>query len=90
MFGEAALWHYKRGAARTALGRDGDARVDLDRALGLDGRPWVHGRAHLELGKLALKTGNRAGARKEFEAAISLCESDNDSAFADEARNLNK
>ena len=30
MFGEDALWHYKRGAARAALGRTADARDDLD------------------------------------------------------------
>jgi tetratricopeptide (TPR) repeat protein len=90
MFGEEALWHYKRGAARTALGRDAEARQDLERALALEGRRWVHGRAHLDLGKLALKTGNIALARSEFQTAIQLCESDNDAAFADEARRLNK
>ena len=89
MFGEDALWRYKRGAARVALGRDADARHDLERALSLDGRRWVHGRSHLELGKLAMKAGNRPAARSEFQAAISLCESDNDAAFADEARKLN-
>ena len=89
MFGEDALWRYKRGAARVALGRDADARHDLERALSLDGRRWVHGRSHLELGKLAMKAGNRPVARSEFQAAISLCESDNDAAFADEARKLN-
>jgi tetratricopeptide (TPR) repeat protein len=88
MFGEHALWQYKRGAARAALGRDADARQDLERSLASDGRRWVHGRAHLELGKLALKAQNRPAAEKEFRAAIALCESDNDSAFADEARRL--
>jgi tetratricopeptide (TPR) repeat protein len=90
MFGEAALWHYKRGAARAALGRDGGARSDLDEALSLEARRWVHGRAHFEIGKLALKAGNRDEARREFEAAVSLCESDNDAAAADEARALMK
>ena len=88
MFGEEALWHYKRGAARAALGRDADARQDLIKALSAEGRKWVQGRTHLELGKLALKAGDRLVAKKEFQAAAALCESDNDSAWADEARRL--
>lgn len=88
MFGEEALWHYKRGAARAALARDADARQDFTSALASAGRKWVHGRVHLELGKLALKTNNRLAARKELDAAIALCESDNDSVWADQARRL--
>ena len=88
MFGEDALWHYKRGAARAALGRDADAQQDLAKALAVEGRTWVQGRVHLELGKLALKAGNRPAALKEFQTATALCESDNDSAWADEARRL--
>jgi len=87
MFGEEALWHYKRGAAFAALGQQ-DAGAELRRAIAIEGRKWVHGRAHVELGKLALKEGNRAAAREEFRAAIPLCESDNDQAWADEARRL--
>ncbi len=87
MFGEEALWHYKRGAAFAALGRL-EAGAELRQAIAAEGRKWVHGRAHLELGKLALKAGNRAAAREEFRAAIPLCESDNDLAWADEARRL--
>jgi tetratricopeptide (TPR) repeat protein len=87
MFGEEALWHYKRGAAFAALGRL-EAGAELRQAIAAEGRKWVHGRAHLELGKLALKAGNRAAAREEFRAAIPLCESDNDQAWADEARRL--
>ena len=86
MFGEDAIWYYKRGAARVALGRDADAQQDLAKALSAEGRRWVHGRAHLELGKLALKAGNRSAAQQEFQTAIALCESDNDAAWADEAR----
>jgi tetratricopeptide (TPR) repeat protein len=87
MFGELALWHYKRGAALAALGRV-EAAAELKQAIGDEGRKWVHGRAHVELGKLALRAGNRAAAREEFRAAIPLCESDNDQAWADEARRL--
>jgi tetratricopeptide (TPR) repeat protein len=90
MFGEDALWHYKRGAARAALGRTADAQLDLKAALDHEGRKWVHGRSHLEIGKLALKAGNRTLARQEFQAAIELCEADNDFVGADEARRLLK
>ena len=44
MFGETALWHYKRGTARAAIGRDADARQDFTRALAVEGRKWVQGR----------------------------------------------
>ncbi len=89
MFGEDALWWYKRGAARAALGRP-DASADHEKALTAEGRNWVHGRAHLELGKLARKTGARASADEHFRTAARLCESDNDQAWADEARRLLK
>jgi tetratricopeptide (TPR) repeat protein len=88
MFGEDALWHYKRGAARAALGRAADANADLRKALQSEGRKWVYGRTHLELGKLAMKAGKTPAAREEFQAAITLCDSDNDSGTADEARRL--
>ena len=87
MFGEDALWHYKRGAAFAAVGR-AEAGAELKRAIAEEGRKWVHGRAHVELGKLALTAGNRTAAREEFRAAIPLCESDNDQAWAAEARRL--
>ena len=90
MFGENALWLYKRGAARAALGRSADAEQDLRNAVSVEGRPWVHGRAHLELGKLMLKAGNRGGARQAFQTAATLCDSDGDGATADEARRMMK
>jgi tetratricopeptide (TPR) repeat protein len=40
--------------------------------------------------RLAAKKGDRAAARQEFQAAIPLCESDNDPLAADEARRLMK
>jgi tetratricopeptide (TPR) repeat protein len=88
MFGEEALWYYKRGAARSALGRTSDARSDLTKALTSEGRNWVHGRTHLELGKLALKAGDSAAAREHLQSAVRLCESDRDGATADAARSL--
>jgi tetratricopeptide (TPR) repeat protein len=90
MFGEEALWYYKRGAARAALGRAGDARRDFERVLSTEGRRWVYGRTHLELGKLDVNSRNRPAANEHFRAAIRLCESDNDQAIADEARRLLK
>jgi tetratricopeptide (TPR) repeat protein len=90
MFGEEALWHYKLGTARAWLGRSVEAQKDLTAALSVEGRSWVRGRAHLELGRLALKAGDRAAAQKEFQQAISLCDSDNDTLWADEARRLLK
>jgi tetratricopeptide (TPR) repeat protein len=88
MFGEDALWYYKRGAARAALERAAEATADLGQAIRLEGRKWVHGRSHLELGKLALKAGNKTAALEEFRAAIALGDDDNDPATADEARRL--
>jgi tetratricopeptide (TPR) repeat protein len=88
MFGEPALWYYKRGASRIALDRAAEASADLKTALASEGRPWVYGRTHLEMGKLALKTGDRAGAGAEFRQAIALCDGDNDAIAADEARRL--
>jgi tetratricopeptide (TPR) repeat protein len=90
MFGEGALWLHKRGTARAALGKTAEAEADLQRALGVEGRKWVYGRTHLELGKLALKKGNRAAARDAFQKAIALCQADNDPAPAEEARQLLK
>ena len=90
MFGEEALWLYKLGTARAALGQKADAERDLRKAVGLIGRPWVLGRAHLELGKLALAAGRADEARQELRTAATLCDSDNDSATADEARRLIK
>jgi tetratricopeptide (TPR) repeat protein len=89
MFGEDALWLYKRGAARAALGH-ADAKPDLDKALTVEGRTWVQGRTHLELGKLAQKAGARGQAAEHFRDAVRLCESDNDQVSADEARRLMK
>jgi tetratricopeptide (TPR) repeat protein len=87
MFGEEALWFYKRGVARSALGRQAEAEADLRKALSAEARKWVHGRTHLELGKLALKS-DRAAARSAFQTALSLCETDNDPGPAAEARRL--
>src|SRR4051794_36764666 len=90
MFGEDALWRYKRGATLAALGRTAEADADLRQSLGVEGRKWVHARSHVELGKLALKAGNKPGATAEFKAAIGLADSDNDPLTSDEAKRLMK
>ena len=90
MFGEDALWHYKRGAASAGLGRSAEAHQDLTESVGLEGRKWVHGRAHLELGRLALKAGHRDEAVRELQAAAKLCDEDNDPGAAEAARRLLK
>jgi tetratricopeptide (TPR) repeat protein len=86
MFGEEALWYYKRGLARSQQGRSADAEADFRTALSVEGRNWVFGRTHLELGKLAAKRSDRAAARGEFQTAANLCEHDNDPGPAVEAR----
>jgi tetratricopeptide (TPR) repeat protein len=88
MFGEDALWFYRRGAARAALGRTAEARDDLNRATASNGRKWVQGRAHLELGRLALAESNTAAAREHLLAASALGDSDRDGASAARARDL--
>jgi tetratricopeptide (TPR) repeat protein len=90
MYGEESIWFYKRGAARVALGRTADAEKDLRRAIEIEGRRWVHGRAELELGKLALKSGDRGAANGHLQAAVTLCESDNDPVYAEQAKRLLK
>jgi tetratricopeptide (TPR) repeat protein len=90
MLGEDALWFYRRGLARAELGRSAVAEADLTRALSLNGRNWVEGRTHFELGRLALAKSNRSAAREHLEAAIRLGESDRDGATAARARDLLK
>jgi tetratricopeptide (TPR) repeat protein len=90
MYGEDALWHYKRGAARAALGRDADAEADLRKVMTIAGRPWVQARTRLELAKLSLKHGKRPEALDLLRAAVALADSDNDPGTAAEAKRLMK
>jgi hypothetical protein len=87
-FGEEALWRYKRGAARLLLADYAGAGVDLNAALAVQGREWIRGRAHLELGKLADLAGDRARATREYQAAVKSCEAGQDSEGAKQARAL--
>jgi tetratricopeptide (TPR) repeat protein len=77
-FGEEATWYYKRGTARAALRKTATARLDLERALALPARDWVHARAHLEVGKLEDLTGRRTDAVRSYERARVLARTGND------------
>jgi hypothetical protein len=88
--GEEALWHYKRGAARVALGRADVALADLRIATRPDAMAWVSGRGHVELARLALQRGDRAAALGETRQAQTLCEQGNDPACVSEARTLSR
>ena len=90
MLGEEALWFLKRGTARVALGQFPDAQRDLEKSTSLPARDWVRARTRLELGKIHLKKGDRAGATVELRTAIALAEKDRDEGTADEARRLLK
>lgn len=88
MFGEEALWHYKRGIARARLGRVDMARADFDVALTREARDWVRGRAHAEVGQLALKAGDREQARRAYRLAIEFGRRGNDPIGRAEAERL--
>ena len=78
ILGEEALWRLKLGTARAALGRNADAQRDLLAVVTLEARDWVRGRAHAELGKLALSRGDVPDARRHFAQAIELAERSDD------------
>jgi tetratricopeptide (TPR) repeat protein len=88
MFGEDALWHYKRGVARARQGRVDAARDDLQIPLSREARDWVRGRAHAELGQLAAKSGQREQARQHYRQAIELAVRGNDPTGRAEAESL--
>jgi tetratricopeptide (TPR) repeat protein len=87
--GEEALWRYKRGAARVALGRLEAAADDLQTATTTaEAQTWVQGRARVELARVALRRGDRAGAVGEAKRAEALCRQGNDPACLDEVKTL--
>jgi tetratricopeptide (TPR) repeat protein len=88
-FGERALWLYKRGAVRVALGRQ-DGEADLRAALGEKPIGWLTGRIHLELGKLADLRKERAAAVKEYQLAETTCRDNGDALCQSEADRLGK
>jgi tetratricopeptide (TPR) repeat protein len=86
--GEEALWRYKRGAARVALGRPETARADLQAATSPDAQAWVRGRARVELARVALQRGDKGTAAGEARQAESLCQEGQDPVCLDEAKKL--
>jgi len=70
---EEAIWHYKRGLARLNLNQQPAAAADLQYALGASPSPWIRGKIHLELGKLADLAGRRPDAVTAYQTAIKLC-----------------
>jgi tetratricopeptide (TPR) repeat protein len=88
--GELARWRYSLGSSLAAFGQLTRARDVLGSALLEPARPWVHGRIHIEIGKIADLAGDRASAIKEYEEAVRLCAGDGDEAGAREARALAK
>jgi tetratricopeptide (TPR) repeat protein len=87
--GEAALWRLKRGTARLTLGRDDEAKRELEAATSAtDARNWVRGRANMELGRLAERRGDVTAAGASYKAAVTLCRGDNDPVCANEAEHL--
>lgn len=86
--GEDALWRYKRGAARAALGDADGASADLRAAAVPDAQAWVRGRAHAELAALSLARGDRTSAGLEAARAEALCRQGNDPACVERARHL--
>jgi tetratricopeptide (TPR) repeat protein len=87
-FGEDALWYYKRGAALVGLGQFAAATADLRTSLSKEGRAWVHGRAHTELGKIADAEGDRRAARQEYTQAVALGKMARDASGQTEAEEL--
>lgn len=87
---EETLWRYKRGAALLALGQREAAEADLRVAATDRAQPWVHGRARVELARLAALRGDSAGARREAAQAQSLCEKGRDPSCMDAAKKLVK
>jgi tetratricopeptide (TPR) repeat protein len=86
--GEEALWKYKRGAARVALGRPDAARDDLNIAIAPEAQPWVQGRARVELARVALQRGDRTTAAGEARQAESLCQRGNDPVCLEDAKKV--
>jgi tetratricopeptide (TPR) repeat protein len=88
-YGEAARWRYYRGAALNALGQLQAAANELRSAVESDGREWVHGRAHLELGRIAARQQQPSAAARELRDAQRDCRADHDpGCVADAARLL--
>jgi tetratricopeptide (TPR) repeat protein len=86
--GEEALWRYKRGAAYAGLKRQDEALADLKAAASPSAQSWVHGRARVELARLALTRGDRGTASTEAKQGQNLCQQGNDPVCVEQAKKL--
>jgi hypothetical protein len=86
--GEESLWHYKRAVARVMLQKRDEAMADLRIALAPGAAPWVQGRAHLELAKLAMQRQDRNTAKQEAAQAAAICTQGNDPLCVAEANKI--
>lgn len=84
-YGEDARWRYQRGAAYVALRDAGAAARDFHMALAAEAPTWIHGRVHLELGKLADLDGDRPAARARYRVAEANCRAGRDTTCAEAA-----
>jgi tetratricopeptide (TPR) repeat protein len=87
-YGEEARWRYYRGTALNALGKLQAAQEELRGALAVEGRQWVRGRVHLELGRIALKQRQSSAAIQELHAAQTDCRAEQDSDCVADTRKL--
>jgi tetratricopeptide (TPR) repeat protein len=83
--GERALWLYKRGLARLNQNRPTEAGLDFTAAMAAQPEPWVAGRLHLEVGKIADMAGRRSDALARYRLARDIARTNNDPANFNEA-----
>jgi tetratricopeptide (TPR) repeat protein len=88
MPGEEALWRYKRGTALAQLKREEASLADLRVATSPSAQAWVHGRARVEIARLAMVRGDRGAAALEAREARVLCEKGRDPVCVEDAKKL--
>ena len=89
-FGELARWRYQSGVSLARLDQTDAATQQFRAALQATALEWVHGRAHLELGKLARRAGRAPEARTELLAAARMCAAMDDTICVTESMDLLK
>jgi tetratricopeptide (TPR) repeat protein len=89
-FGEESRWRYAYGAALAGMNERELADRQLRRVLQMEAPPWLKGRVHKELGKLADVAGDRAVATREYRVAQGLCRTGHDDECVDVATKLLK
>jgi len=70
------------------LRRTDGALADLRSAQVPGAAGWVQGRTHLEMARLAMQRGDRAGARQSAAQAATVCGQSNDPICVEEARKI--